>query len=108
MKDKSYIEAVKNADEPLTTLQLAGNLNTTTWQINRTVNTLELAGDIEVQRRTNGVNKVVPTDSGNDDGPEIVTDGGHPMNVEHHPPQTCDECGGIHRPAEKCKPWVQQ
>jgi hypothetical protein len=71
--------AVDNADDPVSTLQLAGDLNTTIWQINRSVNTLEVAGEIEVLRRTNGVNKVrelESEDSEDNDTEKIVTDGG--------------------------------
>ena len=58
------VAAVEDADEPLTVLQLASALNTTIWQINRTCNTLELAGDIVVDHRSHGVNRVAIADEG--------------------------------------------
>lgn len=58
------VAAVEDADEPLSVLQLAGALNTTIWQINRCVNTLELAGDIVVDHRSHGVNRVAIADEG--------------------------------------------
>lgn len=64
------LAAIEDADEPLSVLQLAGALNTTIWQINRCVNTLELAGDIVVDHRSHGVNRVATADD------DLVADGG--------------------------------
>lgn len=58
------LAAIKDADEPLSVLQLAGTFNSTIWQINRTCNTLELAGDIIVDHRSHGVNHVATADEG--------------------------------------------
>lgn len=58
------LAAIEDADEPLSVLQLAGALNTTIWQINRTCNVLELAGDIVVDHRHHGINRVAPADEG--------------------------------------------
>lgn len=58
------LAAIEDADEPLSVLQLAGTFNTTIWQINRTCNTLELAGDIVVDHRHHGINRVSAADEG--------------------------------------------
>ena len=58
------LAAIEDADEPLSVLQLAGTFNTTVWQINRTCNTLELSGDIVVDHRHHGINRVATADAG--------------------------------------------
>jgi len=68
------LAAIEDADEPLTVLQLAGTFNSTIWQINRCVNTLELAGDIVVDHRHHGINRVATADDG------LVADGGKPVS----------------------------
>ena len=58
------LAAIEDADDPLSVLELAGLFNTTVWQINRCVNTLELAGDIVVDHRHHGINRVSAADEG--------------------------------------------
>lgn len=64
------VAAVEDADEPLTTLELAGTFNSTIWQINRTVNVLELTNDVAVDHRHHGINRVTTADD------DLVADGG--------------------------------